>query len=139
MSEELKSIVEDLGSRGRMTLVDGATEEQIAQFENEHDILLPQKFKEWLVFSDGGYCFQPAGLQIYGVAHKPILNVDDNDRPNDNYIVIGTLCYGDPILCEKSSEKVCIYNHESGIIEEDETYLDFFEFLKDLPSILGID
>lgn len=41
--------------------------------------MLPSKFKEWLLFSDGGECFLPAGIQLYGVAHKPLIDVNDND------------------------------------------------------------
>lgn len=68
----------------------------------------------------------------------PIIEVNDNDRPSDNYIVIGALASGDPILFEKGTEKIAIYNHEAGRIEDDEVYTDFFTFLKDLYDLLGI-
>ena len=138
ISDELKSIIDQLNKQGKMSFLDGATEEQIANFEKEHKIKLPLKFKEWLFFTDGGECFLPAGIQLYGVAHKPLIDVNDNDRPNDNYIVIGALASGDPILCEKSREQISIYNHEAGKIESDETYLDFFSFLNDLYGLLGL-
>ncbi len=139
ISEELKSIVERICQLGKMSFLDGATAEQISLFENEHDIVLPQKYKEWLQFSDGGECFLPAGVQFYGVAHQPTIDVDDNDRPDENYIVIGALASGDPILCEKSCEKISIYNLEAGVIEEDETYANFPAFLNDLYNLLGIE
>lgn len=138
ISDELKSIVDMLNRQGKMCFIDGATEDQIAQFEKEQDIQLPLKYKEWLFYSDGGECFLPAGVQLYGVAHKPLIDVGDDDRPNNNYIVIGALASGDPILCEKDGERISIYNHEAGRIENDETYDDFHAFLKDLPGILGI-
>ena len=50
----------------------------------------------------------------------------------------GALASGDPILCEKSSEKIAIYNQEAGRIEDDEIYDDFIAFLKDLHDLLGI-
>lgn len=137
-SNELKSIVDQINEQGKMNFPEGATEEQIAEFEKENEVMLPLKFKEWLLFTDGGECFLPAGIQIYGVVHKPLIDVDDNDRPDDNYIVIGALASGDPILCEKSGEQISIYNHEAGRIESDETYSDFFSFLKDLYELLGI-
>ena len=138
ISDELKSIVDQLKGQGKMRFLDGATEDQIAQFEKEQDIELPLKFKEWLFHSDGGECFLPAGVQLYGVAHKPLINAGDDDRPDENYIVIGALSTGDPILCTKSGEEISIYNHDAGRIEEDETYEDFFCFLKGLYDLLGI-
>ena len=75
---------------------------------------------------------------MYGVNQKPVIDVSEDDRPNDNYVVIGALASGDPILCEKGGERISIYNHEAGVIENDEIYEDFFAFLIDLHEILGI-
>lgn len=138
ISDELKEITNTLQEQGEMSFLEGATKEQISKFETEHEIKLPEKYKEWLQFSDGGECFLPAALQLYGVAHKPFIDVDDDDRPDDNYIVIGTLATGDPILCQKEGEKISIYNHDADRIEDDEVYDDFFSFMKDLYEILGI-
>ena len=65
--------------------------------------------------------------------------MDDNDRPTEEYIVIGALATGDPILCERTGERISIYNLEAGRIEEDEIYEDFFAFLEDLYELLGLD
>lgn len=138
ISDELNKIIDQLNKQGKMNFLESASEEQIALFEKEHVIPLPSKYKEWLLFSDGGEFFLPAGLQMYGVAHKPLIDVNDEDRPEDKYIVIGALASGDPILCEKTSEKISIYNHEAGRIEPDEVYEDFFAFLNDLYDLLGI-
>ena len=139
ISAELKSIVESMKPQEEMCFLEGATREQIEQFENENSIKLPEKYKEWLQFSDGGECYLPAGVQFYGIAHKPLLDINEDDRPNDSYLVIGALATGDPILCEKDCERISIYNREEGVIESDETYDDFFVFLKDLPEILGTE
>lgn len=139
ISNELKNVIDKLkNSQGNMDFLEGATKEQITIFEKRHKIKLPLKFKEWLTYTDGGELFLPAGVQLYGVAHKPLINVNDNDRPSNNYIVIGVLAYGDPILCEKTGEQISIYNHEAGRIESDEIYSDFFLFLNSLYDILGI-
>lgn len=137
-SEDLRNIIDTFNEQGEMVFLEAATNEQIVNFEKGNQIVLPEGYKEWLKFSDGGECFLPAGIQLYGVAHKPLLDVNDNDRPSDKYIVIGALATGDPILCEKDSEQISIYNHEAGRIEEDETYVDFCAFLKDLYDLLGI-
>lgn len=135
---DIKSLAEQFITRGKMRFLEAATEEQIAEYEKKNNVSLPEKYREWLSFCDGGEFFLPAGVQFFGVSHKPLINVNENDRPNENYIVIGALANGDPILFEKGKENVAIYNHEDGRIEEDEVYEDFYAFLNDLDSILGI-
>ena len=138
ISKELTAIIEQIKLQGKMRFLDGATESQINEYEEKNNIKFPSRYREWLLFSDGGSFYLPAGVQMYGVAHKPIIDVSDDDRPSTNYIVIGSLASGDPILCEKDSEKISIYNHEAGRIEADEIYEDFFAFLNDLYEMLGI-
>ena len=138
VSDELKKIIDQLNEQGKMIFFEAAAEEDIAAFEKKHGIRLPEKYKEWLRFSDGGDLFLPAGLQLYGVVHKPIIDVDDADRPDENYVVIGALSMGDPIVFEKTKEQISIYNHESDCIEEDESYTDFYALLNDLYELLGI-
>ena len=138
LSDELKIILDTITKQGKMRFLESATEEQILAFENANDISLPVQYKEWLEYSDGGEFFLPAGVQFYGVAHKPMIDVNDNDRPSEDYIVIGALASGDPILCKKEGEQIAIFNHEAGKIEEDEVYQNFHAFLKDLYALLGI-
>ena len=138
ISKELTAIIEQIKLQGKMRFLDGATESQINEYEEKNNIKFPSRYREWLLFSDGGSFYLPAGVQMYGVAHKPIIDVSDGDRPSTNYIVIGSLASGDPILCEKDSEKISIYNHEAGRIEEDEIYEDFFSFINNLYEFLGI-
>ena len=138
ISEEIKLIVDKFNQKGKMSFLEETTEEMIAEFEKEYSVKLPEKYKEWLLFSDGGELFLPAGIQLYGIEHKPVIDVNDNSRPSDDYIVIGTLASGDPILYKKSSEKIAIYNQTAGKIEDDEIYDDFIAFLKDLYDLLGI-
>lgn len=138
ISDELKVIVDKFNEQGKMNFPKATMEEKITEFEKEHNVKLPKKYKEWLLFSDGGEFFLPAGIQLYGVEHKPVINVDNNDRPSEDYIVIGALASGDPILCAKAGEKIAIYNQEAGRIEDDEIYDDFIAFLNDLYDLLGI-
>lgn len=143
ISEELKIIIDTLNNQAQqaeseMDFFEAATEEQISEFEKNNNLSFPSKFREWLLFSDGGECFLPAGVQFYGVAHKPIIDVNDQTRPNDNYIVIGGTPNGDPILIKKDAETISIYNKEEGKIEEDEVYDDFFAFLNALYDYLGM-
>ena len=138
ISDELKQLVNKFNEQGEMNFCKETTENKILEFEKEHNIKLPAKYKEWLLFSDGGEFFLPAGIQLYGIENKPTIDVDNNDRPSEEYIVIGALASGDPILCEKAGEKIAIYNQEAGRIEDDEIYDDFIAFLNDLRNLLGI-
>jgi hypothetical protein len=135
---ELSSVISKLKTQGEMVFELKATESEISEFEKTTGISLPSAYKEWLLFSDGGECFLPAGVQFHGVAHKPLIDVNDDDRPSENYIVIGALASGDPVVCEKSGDRISIYNHETGKIENDETYTDFIDFLNNLEKVLGV-
>lgn len=137
-SDELKVLVDKIIKLGKMKFLERATEEQISQFEKDNDIQLPSKYKEWLLFSDGGEFFLPAGVQLYGVVHKPLIDVNDNDRPDDSYTVIGALASGEPILCKKEEEKIYVYDHENGGIDEELVYDDFFALINDLYDLLGM-
>ena len=75
ISNELQQIMDKFEEQGKMAFREAATQESIYIFEKENGITLPVKYKEWLLFSDGGEFFLPAGIQIYGVAHKPVINV----------------------------------------------------------------
>ena len=136
---EIEAIATKLKSKGEMCFLSAATQEQINNFEASQNVRLPSKLKEWLQFSDGGECYLPAGVQLYGVAKMPVIDVQDNNRPDENYVVIGALSTGDPILCEKDAERISIYNQEAGKIEDDEVYADFFTFMNSLAEILGIE
>ncbi|MBQ8961751.1 MAG: SMI1/KNR4 family protein [Ruminococcus sp.] len=138
ISQELRTITETLRKQGTMRFFIPAVESQISAFEEKNGIRLPEKYRQWLKFSDGGECFLPAGVQFYGVAKEPLIGVDDGPRPDDSYVVIGALASGDPIMMKKGSETISIYNKDAGRIEPDEVYSDFFSFLRDLSGILGI-
>ena len=57
LSEELKLIIGALEIQGKMAFLEATTEEKIADFEKEKGVTLPSKYKEWLLFSDGGELF----------------------------------------------------------------------------------
>lgn len=91
-----------------------------------------------MMFSDGGELFLPAGIQLYGIKHKSLIDVNDNSRPSDDYIVIGAFAFGAPILCKKVEETISIYNQEVGEIDEELVYPNFVAFLNDLYELLDI-
>ena len=138
MSKELKEIIEQLNTLGSNSFYDGIDKKKIIDFEDKNNIRLPDQLKEFYLFSDGGEFFLPAGLQLYGILRKPIIDPNNIDRPSEKYVIIGNLSNGDPILCNSDNNEICIYNHEADTIENDEIYPDFKAFLSDLPNILGV-
>ncbi len=138
MKHELNNIINKLNSAGTMMFFEGASERDILEFERSNNIKLPSELKEWYLYSDGGEFFLPAGLQLYGIKHKPILDTETPDKPNDDYLVIGRLSDGEPVLCKKDSNIISIYNHEKNVISSNETFSSFYEFLDSLPAVLGI-
>ena len=138
ISDELNNAINLLKDKGKMRFLEAATEDQINQFEKENEIRFPTQYREWLQYSDGGELYLPAGIQLYGVAHKPLIEIEDNDRPNDDYIVVGALASGEPVLFKKNEEKFYIYDHESQELDDDLTYDDFIALLNDLYELLGI-
>lgn len=139
MSVEIRELYNFLKKQANMSFLPGVPVAEIEAFEIKNGFELPKQFKEWLMISDGGELYLPAGIQLYGVTHKPLIDVDEDDRPNMDYVIIGALATGDPILFEKGKEQISIYNHDAGRIEEDEIYTDFSSFLNDLPAILGLE
>jgi len=132
--EMFHSIILD---QGRQDLNDAAGNLSIENFESAYHIALPEQYKKWLCFSDGGELFHPVDVQLYGVAHEPIIDVHDSDRPDDSYIVIGRLASGDTIVFKNGQEQISIFNIEGNRIEKDEIYDNFYTFLKDLNNLVG--
>ena len=63
--DQIKPIQEDFM---RSTFHEPATESDIAEFEREHGISIPQSYKDFLVLSDGGELFGAVGnVWLYGV------------------------------------------------------------------------
>lgn len=88
---------------------------------------LPDQYKEWLSYSDGGEIFPPTGIQLYGVSHKPLINWQKNK-------VAGSFANGDVIAFR--GDEVIVISCETGDVTG--KYPDFFSFLKALPDILGL-
>ena len=137
ISENLKSIIEELENQGKMYFYKGASEEQIHEFETKNSIKLPDKYREWLLYSDGGGFFQ-YDVQIYGVTHKPVIEINDDRSPDDKYIVIGKTLLGDPVLIEKGKETISIISLDDEETDSNVEYEDFFAFLRGLYVYLEI-
>ena len=121
-----------------MNFLDPATPEQISEFERKNGIRLPEQYREWLAFSDGGELFLPAGCQMYGAAHLPLIDAADGNRPDDAWVVVGAMCNGDTVIFEKGSGRFAVYFTEEGRLDDSLVYKDYFTFLGGLYDLLGI-
>ena len=100
----------------------------LERFEEETGFKLPLAYE--LLMTSFGSSSHPQSVQMYRLDQKPLIDADDDDRPDDSYIVIGRMSNGDPVLCKSGEETISIFNHEAGIIEEDEVYPNLFVFLE---------
>lgn len=66
ISNELQKIKNQLETKGKMHFIVDASVEQVAQFKEKKKIKFPAKYKDWLLFNDGGECYLPAGVQFFG-------------------------------------------------------------------------
>ena len=119
-----KEILEEY--KDTIRLIKGVTTEEIKSFENKNNINISLLYKTWLLNSNGGELFLPAGIQLYGISHKPLIEIDKNKN-----IIIGALSNGDLVFCNSLNEKISILNIETNEIAEDEVYDDFLAFLID--------
>ena len=132
----LQRMHQQFQSMPNMSFQPPAQPDAIRRFEAASHITLPTAFRQWLEISDGGELFLPGGVQLYGAAHKPLL--DPSDRIDGSGVIIGRMAFGDPIIFQEGSETVAIYNQEAGRIEPDEVFDDFCVFLWELKQTLGI-
>ena len=116
-----------------------ATLTDIEEFEKENNIGLPKQYKQWLELTDGGDLYLPAGIQFYGVNNNPLIEVNEKISLGNDYIIMGKLASGDPLVFRNGSEEILIFNQTDNRIEDDESYSSFYEFLVALEEILGIE
>ena len=108
----------------------------IEDFETKNGFKLPASFKEWLEkdecpdHGDYGFC------QFYRINKDPVINIKDVYMVSGcEYLVIGSLADGDPILCKKTKDtdnKLCIYDIHAGMIHENEIYNDIWALMNDI-------
>ncbi|MBQ7131057.1 MAG: SMI1/KNR4 family protein [Oscillospiraceae bacterium] len=84
-----------------------ATEEEIIAWENEHEITIPETYKDWLRFSNGSQL-------LFDLARFNDLNhlVVGNEFVSDDLVIIGTLIGDGEFLCfSKKTGKIVRHNH----------------------------
>lgn len=135
-TDTVEGIARNLDANHMLYPKKGAAKKDISFFETRYNVVIPAQYKEWLLYSDGGEILPPAGLQLYGVNHIPLIGVIRDEIPY-GYIMIGRLANGDPVIAGRDDETITIYDHEKKCIRQGVTYSGFYAFIKDLPHVFA--
>jgi hypothetical protein len=127
--DDIKAII--VSDEFDMELLPPVTADELQDYEQRNSISLPSKYKEWLVYSDGGRLFN-ASIQLYGIKSFPKIEINSSGIPT-NYIVIGMLGFGEAICFIDGGEK--IYQYGETIIE----YANFKELLRYAIDNFGVN
>ena len=124
-------------------LYDGATEEEIAAFEKEWNIRLPEEFREFLKFSNGARLYE-AVLDICGVQKdfKNYCSLYPENHPEtraeligggipipDNHFIIATDCGGGVICADLDTGEIVEWSYD--LCKCIHLGNDFFDYLED--------
>ena len=105
----------------------GATEKEIANFENKNRFAFSESVKDWLKYTDD-CCLFDSIVQLYGVVHTPLIEVNP-EGAQGGFIEIGAFNYGD---------SVCIASGQSKIFVCGETIIEHKNFEEFLGYVIEI-
>lgn len=133
IAEEIKEIValcdeleEEYGKEASW-FSDPASETEIAKWERENKIIIPEQYKEWLMFSNDSQILNNTA-RFFGLK---MIGIYDDYVPND-YVVIGELIGDGEFLCfSKTTNKIIRYNHGKS-----KEYQNFKEILNLILNIV---
>ena len=138
----MKELIQKLqNSTSRMFFVLGVSAEALDLYEQTQGIQLPEDYRQWLMFSNGGELFAP-GLVLLGIpaekwnlatANTPEFR-EEYGLPEDLYI-IGTQNYGDPICFDRETFEIVQWDHENAEAScAWDSFRDFLENLIEMES-----
>ncbi len=129
--EEIVKLCIENENKSTSSFNEPATEEQFAQWEKEHNIIIPESYKEWLRFSNGSV-IDNATAEFLGVER---IVVSSKYIPED-LVIIGHLIGDGEVLCF-SKENRNFVRHFEG--RENGVYQDFNEVLKEIIRLVRGD
>ena len=116
-----------LKNKDKMILYRGVTNECISKYESNNKLYIPDEFKSWLKFSNGGELFVP-GTILFGI-ECDVSPIDQKKtlryaNPSEirkrmffiplSYLVVGKLNFGDFICIDLNNEnRVIQWDHEN--------------------------
>ena len=98
-----------------------ATEEEIAKWEEENGIRIPESYKDWLRFTDSCQILNTLA-RLYGVRE---MEVNSKDCPEDCVLIGDIIGDGERLCFSKVTGKIIRHNHG-----ENREFGDFKEILK---------
>ncbi len=139
----LEDLINKLIKLGKsVDFIQGATLDQIENFEKENKISLPIEYKQWLMFTNGGELFIP-GTTMFGIYNDQSQTyygqliykkgIDSKYKMlsiPDNLLVIGRMNFGDLICIDiTGNDFVLQWDHENA--EEYNRWISFSEWLSE--------
>lgn len=121
--EEISNMSELFEDECKSDFFKGATETEIQHFEHKNKIIIPESYKSWLRFSDGGEIFNTL-VQFYGVAHKPFIKASYLDLPEDLVCIGSYIGDGQYVCFSKAKGNIVRFDHgEIMVIDSLKTFL----------------
>lgn len=132
IKEAFEVIKKIKGRRCQSKLFPPKTMSQIAEYEANNNIHIPESYKEWLVLSNGGRLFG-GYVNLYGIDNSPQPKVGDdfsNGRVPNEYIVLGYM-EEQHICFDKNSGNYFLYEYT----EPNQYFSNFAELLEYIVDI----
>ena len=136
LTERIKKyfeIINQIGSgRCKSELFPPKTLSLISEFELNNNIRIPDSYKVWLTFSNGGRLFG-GYVDLYGIDNPPRPAIGDdfsNGKVSDEYIILGYM-QEQHICYDKNSRKFFLYEYT----EPCQYFNDFAEVLEYIIDI----
>lgn len=107
-----------------------ATEQEIAAWEQKNGINIPEKYKDWLRFSNGSI-IRPIGNAEFYSLERLVIGINIEGIVNNDLIIIGNaIGNGTFILFSRTSGK--FYSEDHGELREFENFNQILNFLMDI-------
>ena len=134
MYDSVVELIEKEGEPNYSTIVyEPLTQNEIAHWEKEHNIILPQDYKDWLLLSNG-LCF--ADKTIYGLEELDTDNTVIGPDDGKDYIMIASLSgYSDCLVFDPETSELLAIDDDGETEEGDFVYHIFeggFEYLEEM-------
>ena len=111
---------------------------EIAKFEMDNNVVIPQNYCAFLHFSDGMTVKIPQEIKFFGVEKEPKIRPNCVRLGTQLYSALGELPNGELVLFTNGSNKIFVYIPDSISISSDRIYKNFRTFLEGLKDILEI-
>lgn len=131
LSEKIKELVEiaiDLEEETYFEFSNSTTNDKINEWQEKNEVILPESYKEWLLFSNGSI-IDSTRAEFYGLDR---IKIYSQSFPSD-YVIIGSLVGDGEVLCFSKND-LKIFSDFHGKIKK---YDNFDNVLMELVNDLN--